>query len=297
MRLDRRAVLHALLPCSRARRGARAQLGASDHRAEPLLHARSLLRRDVPAPTRELHGEVTALPRLARVGRATRRRLPGASRPSRRGGDRRRRSRSSRAAGVVVIYPEGGRSRSEHIGERARPGVGRLALESGAPVVPGRDPRLAARTQLAAARVPARHASATASPFATQRQRSLRDEHARAAAGRRRRRARRACAGCGRASSSRAPRRPLGGPRLLGFRGAAIRARRQYGCPRWCRGFRDWSVFVIAVRAIRARAVTGRAALSRGTGAASSRSDCAPALSIRLTCGTTERSNEPTASL
>jgi 1-acyl-sn-glycerol-3-phosphate acyltransferase len=38
--------------------------------------------------------------------------------------------------GVIVIYPEGGRSRSGHIGERARPGVGRLALESGAPVVP-----------------------------------------------------------------------------------------------------------------------------------------------------------------
>jgi 1-acyl-sn-glycerol-3-phosphate acyltransferase len=38
--------------------------------------------------------------------------------------------------GVVVIYPEGGRSRSGRISERARPGVGRLALESGAPVVP-----------------------------------------------------------------------------------------------------------------------------------------------------------------
>jgi 1-acyl-sn-glycerol-3-phosphate acyltransferase len=38
--------------------------------------------------------------------------------------------------GIVVIYPEGGRSRSGQIGERARPGVGRLALESGAPVVP-----------------------------------------------------------------------------------------------------------------------------------------------------------------
>jgi 1-acyl-sn-glycerol-3-phosphate acyltransferase len=37
--------------------------------------------------------------------------------------------------GVVVIYPEGGRSRSGRIGERARAGVGRLALESGAPVV------------------------------------------------------------------------------------------------------------------------------------------------------------------
>jgi 1-acyl-sn-glycerol-3-phosphate acyltransferase len=37
---------------------------------------------------------------------------------------------------VVVIYPEGGRSRSGMVGERARAGVGRLALESGAPVVP-----------------------------------------------------------------------------------------------------------------------------------------------------------------
>jgi 1-acyl-sn-glycerol-3-phosphate acyltransferase len=37
---------------------------------------------------------------------------------------------------AIVIYPEGGRSRTSSIGERARPGVGRLALESGAPVVP-----------------------------------------------------------------------------------------------------------------------------------------------------------------
>lgn len=40
------------------------------------------------------------------------------------------------AGGVIVIYPEGGRSRTREIGERARPGVGRLALESGAPVIP-----------------------------------------------------------------------------------------------------------------------------------------------------------------
>lgn len=38
--------------------------------------------------------------------------------------------------GVVVIYPEGGRSRTQSIGDTARRGVGRLALESGAPVVP-----------------------------------------------------------------------------------------------------------------------------------------------------------------
>jgi 1-acyl-sn-glycerol-3-phosphate acyltransferase len=38
--------------------------------------------------------------------------------------------------GAVVMYCEGGRSRTGAVGERARPGVGRLALESGAPVVP-----------------------------------------------------------------------------------------------------------------------------------------------------------------
>jgi 1-acyl-sn-glycerol-3-phosphate acyltransferase len=38
--------------------------------------------------------------------------------------------------GAVVMYCEGGRSRTGAIGERARPGIGRLALESGVPVVP-----------------------------------------------------------------------------------------------------------------------------------------------------------------
>jgi 1-acyl-sn-glycerol-3-phosphate acyltransferase len=37
---------------------------------------------------------------------------------------------------AIVMYPEGGRSRSGEIGTRARPGIGRLALETGAPVVP-----------------------------------------------------------------------------------------------------------------------------------------------------------------
>ena len=40
-----------------------------------------------------------------------------------------------RRGGVVGMYAEGGRSRSEELGE-PRPGVGRLALESGVPVVP-----------------------------------------------------------------------------------------------------------------------------------------------------------------
>jgi 1-acyl-sn-glycerol-3-phosphate acyltransferase len=37
---------------------------------------------------------------------------------------------------AVVMYAEGGRSRTGDIAEQAKPGVGRLALESGAPVVP-----------------------------------------------------------------------------------------------------------------------------------------------------------------
>jgi 1-acyl-sn-glycerol-3-phosphate acyltransferase len=41
-----------------------------------------------------------------------------------------------RREGVVVMYPEGGRSRSGRIGTTARRGVGRLAIETGAPVVP-----------------------------------------------------------------------------------------------------------------------------------------------------------------
>jgi 1-acyl-sn-glycerol-3-phosphate acyltransferase len=38
--------------------------------------------------------------------------------------------------GPVVMYCEGGRSRSGQLAERAKPGIGRLALESGVPVVP-----------------------------------------------------------------------------------------------------------------------------------------------------------------
>jgi 1-acyl-sn-glycerol-3-phosphate acyltransferase len=38
--------------------------------------------------------------------------------------------------GCVAMYCEGGRSRTGRIGDVARPGIGRLALESGAPIVP-----------------------------------------------------------------------------------------------------------------------------------------------------------------
>ncbi len=37
---------------------------------------------------------------------------------------------------ALAMYCEGGRSRTGAIGDKARPGIGRLALESGAPVVP-----------------------------------------------------------------------------------------------------------------------------------------------------------------
>ncbi len=38
--------------------------------------------------------------------------------------------------GVIGMYGEGGRSRTGKLADEARPGIGRLALESGAPVVP-----------------------------------------------------------------------------------------------------------------------------------------------------------------
>ena len=38
--------------------------------------------------------------------------------------------------GALGMYCEGGRSRNGEVAERARPGIGRLALQSGAPIVP-----------------------------------------------------------------------------------------------------------------------------------------------------------------
>jgi 1-acyl-sn-glycerol-3-phosphate acyltransferase len=38
--------------------------------------------------------------------------------------------------GTIAMYCEGGRSRTGRVGDEAKPGIGRLALESGAPVVP-----------------------------------------------------------------------------------------------------------------------------------------------------------------
>jgi 1-acyl-sn-glycerol-3-phosphate acyltransferase len=41
-----------------------------------------------------------------------------------------------RAGGCVAMYCEGGRSRTGKVSEKAKPGIGRLALETGAPIVP-----------------------------------------------------------------------------------------------------------------------------------------------------------------
>ncbi|MBB4662722.1 lysophospholipid acyltransferase family protein [Conexibacter arvalis] len=38
--------------------------------------------------------------------------------------------------GALVMYCEGGRSRTGRVSDKARPGIGRIALQSGAPVVP-----------------------------------------------------------------------------------------------------------------------------------------------------------------
>jgi 1-acyl-sn-glycerol-3-phosphate acyltransferase len=39
-------------------------------------------------------------------------------------------------AGAITMYCEGGRSRTGKLAEKAKPGIGRLALETGAPIVP-----------------------------------------------------------------------------------------------------------------------------------------------------------------
>ena len=38
--------------------------------------------------------------------------------------------------GAITMYCEGGRSRTGKLAEKAKPGIGRLALETGAPIVP-----------------------------------------------------------------------------------------------------------------------------------------------------------------
>ena len=56
--------------------------------------------------------------------------------------------------GAIVMYCEGGRSRTGQLSEQPKRGIGRLALESGRAGRAGGDPRLLARAQLEARAVP-----------------------------------------------------------------------------------------------------------------------------------------------
>ena len=111
--------------------------GAVHPRAEPLLEHGPLLRRRPRAAEDPVHGEVAdVLPQPdPRLHLPRRRRLPGPPRPPRRGGvhhraldPRPRRLRAHVRRGRALAY-------ASKLGE-PKPGVGRLALESGVPVVP-----------------------------------------------------------------------------------------------------------------------------------------------------------------
>ena len=110
--------------------------------------------RRVRPPAGALHGEVAAVHAADAVDLHPRRRVPGAARLR---ATRRRsspRTRILERGGAIVMYCEGGRSRTGELSEQPKRGIGRLALESGAPVVPDGDPRLLARAQLEARPVP-----------------------------------------------------------------------------------------------------------------------------------------------
>ena len=57
---------------------------------------------------------------------------------------------------MLLVYAEGGRSRSQQLGE-PKPGIGRIALESGVADRPGRDPRLRVRPPVEALPLPQGH--------------------------------------------------------------------------------------------------------------------------------------------
>ena len=58
--------------------------------------------------------------------------------------------------GMLLVYAEGGRSRSGELGE-PKPGIGRIALEIGRAGRPGRDPRLGQGAALEALALPQGH--------------------------------------------------------------------------------------------------------------------------------------------
>ena len=135
--------------CARGRPG--------DHRAEPLLVPRPLLRGRLPAPQGQLHGQVAALQDAAEFIFNN-----GGVFPVRRGHHDEEAFKTAHAilerGGIVVMYAEAGRSRSGELG-KPRHGLGRLALESGAHGRADRDRRHRARAQLEAPAVPEGHGS------------------------------------------------------------------------------------------------------------------------------------------
>ena len=105
-------------------------------RPEPLLEPRPLLRRRLPAPEGPVHGEVAA---LSATRSWTTSSGSAASSPSGAATTTRRRSRprtrSSPAVAASACTARAGARERASSGE-PKPGVGRLALESGVPVVP-----------------------------------------------------------------------------------------------------------------------------------------------------------------
>ena len=123
------------LPCAFVRLRERPQRPGHP-RAEPRILHGPLLHRRLHPPPRPVHGQITALHWSWRLDFHPWRRLPGPPGTPRRGGLCHRLRASWIAGSAIVMYCEGGRSRTGAVGEEARPGIGRLALESGAPVVP-----------------------------------------------------------------------------------------------------------------------------------------------------------------
>ena len=124
------------LPRPRDRARERAAPGRLRPRPQPLQPDGPLLRRRLPAAEDPLHGQIAALRAAGPdLHLQARRRLPGPPRPPRRGGLQDRLRRCSTRARCCSSTPRAGaRARSE-LGE-PKPGIGRIALESGAPIVP-----------------------------------------------------------------------------------------------------------------------------------------------------------------
>ena len=133
---DRGAPVPALVPHARVGRRAHPGGGRGDRRPQPQELLGLVLHRRLHAPPRALHGQDGADRGALRAAAGAARRLPGAPRPGRRGRarDRAHHPRAGRPAGAVPRgHPHPRPRRRSATRER---GAGRLALETGAPLVP-----------------------------------------------------------------------------------------------------------------------------------------------------------------